>query len=92
MSGQSKHEARLASWYNKKPAPSTKEFEDWESENYKLMLQLFNSMEPDIYAQFMFHDYVNELWADLTGFYSHSGNKTNKTRVFELHQDISRAS
>lgn len=47
-------------------------------------------MEPDIFEQFMFHDYVKEeLWTDLTGFFAHSWNKT---KVVELHQEISQAS
>lgn len=44
--------------------------------------------EPDIYEIFIFYDTVDELWASLTGMSAHS---RNKTRIFELFQEIAQA-
>ncbi|XP_059639077.1 uncharacterized protein LOC132281384 [Cornus florida] len=64
-------------------------YAQWDIDNCTILGWMFNSIEERIYNLFMFYDSVNDLWTALNQMYVHS---RNDARIFELYQDIAKAS
>ncbi|XP_059671155.1 uncharacterized protein LOC132316698 [Cornus florida] len=73
----------------KRPDIKDPKYAQWDMDNCTILGWMFNSMEERIYNIFMFYDSVNDLWTTLNQMYAHS---RNDARIFELYQDIAKAS
>lgn len=72
-----------------RPADGDPKVEQWDINNWTVLGWFFSSMEPSIFNMFMYHETADSLWKALTKMYA---NSHNEARIFELHQEISRAS
>ncbi|GMQ07447.1 hypothetical protein CsSME_00051628 [Camellia sinensis var. sinensis] len=61
----------------------------WDIDNCTILGWMFNSMEDHIYHIFLYCDTVSSLCCALSEMYAHAHNDA---RIFELYQDIARAS
>ena len=50
--------------------------EEWESDNFMVMTWLWNSMEPSVSANFMFHTMAKAIWDDVHATYSLENNSS----------------
>ncbi|XP_030521717.1 uncharacterized protein LOC115734883 [Rhodamnia argentea] len=67
------------------PDANAKEYGDWMTKNNTVLVWLWNSMEPSIAANVMFHTTTKGEWDDLM-----QGNSQDKnmSRVYELYEKI----
>ncbi|GAV80161.1 UBN2_3 domain-containing protein, partial [Cephalotus follicularis] len=67
------------------PAPDASGYEDWMQENAVILIWLWNSMEPEIAANVMFHNTAKGVWDDLKDTYSQD---KNMNRVYDLYDKM----
>ncbi|KAL3721854.1 hypothetical protein ACJRO7_034230 [Eucalyptus globulus] len=67
------------------PNENSRDYNGWMRENDTLLVWLWNSMEPSIAANVMFHTTAKEVWDDLMESYSQD---KNMSRVYELYEKI----
>ncbi|GAV59103.1 UBN2_3 domain-containing protein [Cephalotus follicularis] len=67
------------------PAPDASGYEDWMLENVVSLIWLWNSMEPEIATNVMFHNTAKGVWDDLQDTYSQG---KNMNRVYDLYDKM----
>ncbi|GAV86712.1 UBN2_3 domain-containing protein, partial [Cephalotus follicularis] len=67
------------------PAPDASGYEDWMQENTVILIWLWNSMEPKIATNVMFHNTAKGVWDDLKDNYSQD---KNMNRVYDLYEKM----
>ncbi|KAL3751835.1 hypothetical protein ACJRO7_012637 [Eucalyptus globulus] len=67
------------------PDENSRDYNGWMRENDTLLVWLWNSMEPSIAANVMFHTTAKGVWDDLMESYSQD---KNMSRVYELYEKI----
>ena len=64
------------------PATEAKDYSDWEAENCHILVELWNSMEPQISAPLFYLDTAKQVWNRLAGMYS---GVNNLRRTYDHH-------
>ncbi|XP_018716081.2 uncharacterized protein LOC108954493 [Eucalyptus grandis] len=67
------------------PDENSRDYSGWMRENDTLLVWLWNSMEPSIATNVMFHTTAKGVWGDLMESYSQD---KNMSRVYELYEKI----
>ncbi|GAV77240.1 UBN2_3 domain-containing protein [Cephalotus follicularis] len=65
--------------------PDASGYEDWMQENGVILIWLWNSMEPEIAENVMFHNTAKGVWDDLKDTYSQD---KNMNRVYDLYDKM----
>ncbi|GFY88845.1 hypothetical protein Acr_06g0007850 [Actinidia rufa] len=81
--------ARWILSHHPKSATSNPTYPQWDIDNCTILGWVFNSMEDRIYHMFIYNDTVHSLWTTLSQMYAHAHHDS---RIFELYQEIARAS
>ncbi|XP_043693371.1 uncharacterized protein LOC122643864 [Telopea speciosissima] len=75
---------RKMKYLTMEPVDSTDDkYDDWKAENATLLCWLWNSMEPSIASNVMFHKTAKGVWNELKESYSQD---TNLSRIYDVYE------
>ncbi|XP_043700459.1 uncharacterized protein LOC122651218 [Telopea speciosissima] len=71
--------------YDPKDKTSTAAYTTWMRDNSTVKIWLWNSMEPAIVSNVMYHSTAKGVWTDLRGTYSQA---KNVSRIYEIYEKL----